>query len=111
MTTISTDAIRDHYRGHGHWFDKETLRFFRSRIGELAYDDGNGRAYFVTSEQFVQYEPRYYVAPRKYTVRCYTWSTHHISTVGEFQAYASRSGANAAAERLARHGAGEAVGV
>ena len=102
---IDTQDIRDHYRrGFGHWFDADTLRFFRSRVGGTAYNDGE-RAYFVSSEQYD------WNSPRLYSVRCYIWATREIYTVGEFQAYASRNGAHAAAYRLALAGSGATVGV
>jgi hypothetical protein len=106
MTIIDTDDIRSHYRGHGHWFDADAIRFFHSRVAATAYktDDGS-RAYFVSSERYD------FDTARKFTVRVYNFETHDIRTVGEFQAYASRSGADAAARRLARHSSGEAVGV
>jgi len=109
MTTTTTDAVREHYErrsGPAHWFESGTMRFFHSRIAENAYvtDDG-AYAYFVTSER---QDDRH---PRLFTVRCYTFATRDISTIGKFQAYASRSGADAAAQRLARHSSGEPVGV
>ena len=94
--------IRNHYeRGEGarHWFDPSSMRFFRSRLPQTAYttDDG-ARSYFVTSEQFVGSQG---AAPRKFTVRCYTWETRDISTIGAFNEIASRSTATAQAKALA----------
>jgi hypothetical protein len=94
--------IRSHYeRGEGgrHWFDPSTMRFFRTRLPQTAYttDDGS-RSYFVTSEQFVGSQG---AAPRKYSVRCYDWTTRDISTIGEFNVIASRSTATARAKALA----------
>jgi len=34
-----------------HFFDPETMRFFKSRVGADAYFDGHLGAYFITSEQ------------------------------------------------------------
>lgn len=99
MTTI--DTIRDHNRRAGfHWFDPSTLRWFRSRVHSTVYPTATG-ALFVSSEQYVSHYPAYRAEPRKYTVRTYDSATGEIDTVGEFQAYASRSGAHAAAARLA----------
>lgn len=103
MKTISIEDVKDDYRrGPGHWFSKDTMRFFASRVMEDAFDDENGHVYFVSSEQF-RYMGR--VDARRYSVRCYTREGRDITTVGEFQAYATRKSALAAAERLARHGA------
>jgi hypothetical protein len=104
MFEISMTTIERHYSpGIGrHWFDADTLRFFSSRIADTAYVSGeyretlDGAAYFVSSE-------RRRGCARLYTVRRYDFATQDISTVGEFQGYASRSGAVAAAKRHAKH--------
>ena len=77
MTIIDTDDIRSHYRGHGHWFDADAIRFFHSRVAATAYktDDGS-RAYFVSSERYD------FDTARKFTVRVYNFETHDIRTVG-----------------------------
>uniref|UniRef100_A0AAU3I9F0 Uncharacterized protein n=1 Tax=Streptomyces sp. NBC_01393 TaxID=2903851 RepID=A0AAU3I9F0_9ACTN len=76
-----------------HWFDASALRFFSSRISETVYPTEGG-AYFVSSERFD------WQSPRLFTVRHCT-TAGEISTVGEFQGYASRNGAHTAAQRLA----------
>lgn len=75
------DAIsRNRARGH-HWFDPDTRRFFRSRVGawQPATD---GSLLFVSSE-----------APpsgdRRYTLRRVA-RDGAVSTVGEFLAYPTR---------------------
>ena len=83
--------------GH-HFFDKDTLRFFHSRNGSTVY----GGRYFVTSEQdegFGQLGAAW-GGERRYTVRRAN-ADGSIDTVGEFGQYGSRSGAAAAAARLA----------
>lgn len=84
-------------RAHrGHWFDRDTLRFFRSRVAEYGYGSADGaRVYFVSSERF---DDR---SPRLYSVRVCVLATGSIDTVGAFQRFRSRSGADAAARRLA----------
>lgn len=70
-----------------HFFDRSTMRFFRSKIcSEIL----NGK-YFVTSEQF---EPSW---PRLFTLRRINWETGDIITVGEFQGYRTVKEARAAA--------------
>jgi hypothetical protein len=85
-------------RGH-HWFDPETLQFFRSRVGRTLY----GGRYFISSEQNKGYYPEYYCYPRMYTVRVVN-ADGSIDTVGEFQAYETRAQAIAAIKRLLREG-------
>ena len=48
----------------GHFFDKGTMSFFRSRVESGIYRTGPRTGYFVTSEQFED-------EPREYTVRAY----------------------------------------
>lgn len=66
-----------------HWFDPATLRFFRSRVGEII-----GSGYFVSSEQGPD-------GVRRYTVRR-GMADGSVDTVGEFQAHATRARALAA---------------
>lgn len=66
-------------RAHrGHWFDPPSKRFFSSRIAQTAQVK-DGKAYFVSSEQFD------YKSPRLYSVRVCDLKTGDIDTMGEFQ--------------------------
>ena len=102
MKTISTyDVELAHkQKAGGHWFDADAKRFFDSRVADTAYvSDDEKRAYFVSSERF-----RGFRAPdgdRLYSVRMCNMETGAIDTIGKFQAYRSRSGADAAARRMA----------
>jgi hypothetical protein len=91
--------MRDVERAHrGHWFSPDTMRFFRSRIGSYGYlsqSDG-AKVFFVSSEQFD------YQSPRLYTVRVQDRATGDIESASTFQQYASWSGADRAAQRMAR---------
>ncbi len=91
-----------HYRGRSirmiehanasagfHFFDPDTLQFFRSRVHDTVY----GAATFVTSER----PPN---GPRRYTVR-EARPDGSIDTVGEFMAYGTSLAAHAAAYRHA----------
>ena len=89
--TDTNDIKRNH---RGHWFSKDTMRFFQSRISETVYY-GKDLLFFVSSEK------DRWDNPRMYTVRSYDPKTDQIDTVGEYQAYKSRSGAASAAERVA----------
>jgi hypothetical protein len=83
-----------------HWFDRDTLRYFQSRISDNVYPVPGG-ALFVSSEKFRGlYEPD---GERRYTVRSCT-AGGRIETVGEFQQYASRDAAHNAARRLVAGG-------
>lgn len=70
-----------------HFFDRDTMRFFRSRI-ESGIIAGNR---FITSEQFND------DTARKFTVRQFD-NQGRISEVGEFQQHATRAAAVAAAK-------------
>lgn len=83
-----------------HWFEPESMRFFRSRVGDTVYE-GPGGIYFVSSEQFVS--PHSGAAPRRYSVRQFNPTTGGIATVGEFNVM-SRSQAVARAKYCAQHG-------
>jgi hypothetical protein len=88
--------IRCHNKTVGHhWFDADTLRFFRGRVCDSTLAQGPGGVYFVSSEQFSA------SSRRLYSVRRYDPATGHIDTVGEFQGYSSRAAAASAAQRLA----------
>jgi len=96
-----------------HFFDKDTLRFFSCRVSEMVYPTfGFYGTLFVTSEHdrgssYGQHA-RYYTVRRAYWTEVTEWEDPILSigtllsieTVGEFQQYASRSGAHRAAKRM-----------
>jgi hypothetical protein len=69
VSTIPMSVIKAQYgpREGRHWFDRSTMRFFRSHLPKQGYR-GPGGVFFVTSEQFVNMQ-RGDVHPRRYTVR------------------------------------------
>jgi len=92
----SLDDLKKHYYKNtkGHFFDDNTMRFFKSRISEDLMYSG-ALIYFVTSEQ----------GPddiRKYTVRSYNPKTSDIDTVGDFQQYSTMYQAKQTAKSLSR---------
>lgn len=95
MWTINDIKTAVRVRG-SHWFDPDTMRFFKTRVLEGVYQ-GSGGIYFVTSE-------RYNEQPRKFTVRKFTPDGADISTVGEFNEMT-----RAAAIRLAKESAGDGL--
>jgi hypothetical protein len=95
---IMTQIKRDAARAGSHFFDADTLRFFRSRVSDVVY--GSGPFYFVTSEEFIGMRGDSH--GRFYTVR--KWDKAEpsmVETIGEFQQYRSRSAAHKAAARMA----------
>lgn len=104
--------ISAHNASGGHFFDKDSMRFFNSRVSEMVYPTfGDFGTLFVTSER--DSGSSYGHHARFYTVRRAYWSTDNepgsstfgqdyisLETVGEFQQYMSRSGAHKAAKRI-----------
>lgn len=79
-----------------HWFDADTMRFFRTRVGQFFPTPGG--AYFVTSE-----EAPSDARPRRWSVR-YIGDDGTITTVGDFQAYGTPRQAKAVAHNLSTIG-------
>ena len=74
-----------------HFFERDTVRFFRSKICSEVYD-GPRYSFFVTSE----------IGPdeiQRYTVRRYNHETHNVGTEGPFHKYERKRGAIEAAKR------------
>lgn len=61
-----------------HFFERGTMRFFSSRIGQTVYQ-GVGGIYFVTSERGPNADCK-----RLYTVRQFNPATADVKTVGPF---------------------------
>lgn len=74
-----------------HWFSKDTMRFFSSRV--LDFDIISG--YFITSE-------RNGSSPRRYTIRKADFVSGEVSTVSVFQEYSSLQRARTAYKRKLR---------
>jgi hypothetical protein len=67
-TPIASGELREMVQRSGsHFFDTDTMRFFRSRLDAYVYPAPDGW-YFVTSEQHVSHFANIH-EPRKYTVR------------------------------------------
>lgn len=105
---LDADGLKAAVKARGsHWFDKDTLFFFRSRVSREIYPGGGGRVYFVSSEQPPE-------CKRAYSVRLYSPGLGRscISTEGEFMGHptwaaAHRAAAEAAAADRALHDAGQ----
>ena len=103
------DVKRANREAGYHFFDKDTCRFFGSRTGETLYAD----RYFITSEQQPGWTPCgsgwVHTYKRGWTIR----EAHQdgsVSTVGEFQQFATRSAALAALRWPVRLAEAEADG-
>lgn len=74
---------KNYEAGH-HWFSKDTMRFFNSKVPEEAYKKGD-KAYFISQEKssFDNYTP-------EYTIRVADLNTGEVDTVGEFGQYKSK---------------------
>lgn len=109
MTTTTRNAglrqwrtlgqVRAHHTGH--WFDRDTMRFFNSRLPADSSPLIHGR-YFISSEKRDGvYISSGYVpgSPRAFTIR-EVLSDGSIQTVGEFQGYSTRARAERAARGL-----------
>jgi hypothetical protein len=111
-TTTSRDLI-DTYkrRTSGHFFDADTMRFFKSRVSSTVYTLDNGYV-FVTSERdeahYWSYSAGQYInhdSGRKYTVRYWNGTDDSsIDTIGELMQYeTSRQAHKAAQEYVKAH--------
>lgn len=91
MDEIVAAATRS--KGNRHYFSPDTMRFFKGRVMSTVFPIPGG-AVFVTSERGPGME-------RRYTIRTISDDGENVATIGEFQQYASRSGAMRAAGRHA----------
>ena len=71
-----------------YFFSKPTMKFFNSKIESQGYVKGD-KAYFITSERF-QVSSQY---PKKYSIREIDLKSGNVETLGEFQAYNTKSNA------------------
>lgn len=95
--TIPFSEVREFYvrnQPFGHWFAPETMRFFRTKLPEIAYELPGGGIYFVTSEVSPAGEKRYTVRRQLHN--------GDIDTVGLFHSHATRAAAVAAIRAIAR---------
>ncbi|UTC29809.1 hypothetical protein BAJUN_01790 [Bajunvirus bajun] len=84
QANIERDYAR---RNGGHWFDKETFRFFRTTITAGFWDVPEaGVTLFVTGERDTCQPGR----SRAYTVRAYFWNGADIETIGPFNETSQR---------------------
>jgi hypothetical protein len=75
-----------------HFFDRDALRFFGSKILSYTWARKDGTTFFVTSERRPASDD-----PRRYTVRVFNPKTNTVSTHGRFLQYETRGAAFIAA--------------
>lgn len=96
-------------RSGSHFFDKDTMRGFKSRLYDVVFTGKDGW-YFITSEKH-EWHTSYGSGsdPRKYTIRRLRPNTAgddlRLDTLGEFQQYPTLKRAITAARRFAKDGA------
>lgn len=84
MNILSIQEIEKVYSpGIGrHWFDPSSMRFFKSRLADVGYQSADGSVYFVSSEKGPDDR-------RAFSVRRLSGPKGDISTIGEFQSFAT----------------------
>lgn len=80
-----------------HYFDRNTMRFFASRIVATSWRNWSTDGYFITSEQF---RGSQMTAPRKWSIRRGNLETFAVDSVGEFQGYPTLRAAQKELTRL-----------
>lgn len=95
MATLFTiTAIREDAKARGsHWFDPDTMRFWRSRVLRGVMTTADGSSLFVSSEATPE-------GHRAYSVRRYREG--RMDTLGDFMGYATAAQARAAMREYAR---------
>lgn len=97
MRTIPMADIRERYESGsngGHWFDRDTMGFFKSVLPHRGYEAASGTVYFVSGETGPS-------GVQRFTVRTMPFDGSWIRTVGAFGAYGSSEDAHDAARNLA----------
>lgn len=87
MKAVSMGEVKEFYARNnpdGHWFDKDSMRFFKTKLPRNAYQ-GNGGVTFITQETNPSDETRYTIRRQKHNGA--------IETVGEFHSYRTREAA------------------
>src|SRR3990167_10424128 len=93
------DLARVSQEKGSHFFDRDAMRYFQSRVSDRLYPAPDGTVVFVTSERFESGKRR---DPRRWSVRRFDPVTGTVAEVSAFQAYQSASGAHSAAAEAAR---------
>lgn len=89
LIEVSMSEIEN--RSRGNWFSANSMKFFKSRVGDIGYQGKDGY-YFVSSERCLS-------GPRLYTIR-HLNSEGHVEKIGEFQEYSTKARATAALKHM-----------
>ena len=95
MKTIPFSEVREFYHRNqpdGHWFDAGSIRFFKTKLPEVAYELSSGGIYFVTRETSPSGESNYSVRRQLPDAK--------IQTVGQFHGYTTAAAARAAIKQI-----------
>lgn len=90
------DIIRHYNKNtYGHWFSRDTMRFFKTKLSSwVGYNSDKDLFFFISSEKFRDNDER------RYTIRYYNPTSFDIGSYSEFLEYDSLSSAKKAAEKL-----------
>lgn len=94
MKTIPFTEVREFYRRNqpgGDWFSDGALKFFNTKLPEVAYELSCGGIYFITREVGPS-GPRYSVRRQLHNGK--------IDTIGEFYKHKTRQAARAAIKQI-----------
>lgn len=95
MKSVPFSEVRRYYANHqpeGHWFDRGSMDFFKTKLPLNAYELRTGGIYFVTRETNPSGEKRFSVRRQKVN--------GDIDTVGELHAYKTAALARAAIKEI-----------
>lgn len=95
MKTIPIQLVHLRYqtaKPEGHWFDADTMKFFKTKLPLEAYETDNGR-FFITRETDPSGKTAYSVREQDHT--------GDIKTVYDFHSFATKASAMAALKEVA----------
>jgi hypothetical protein len=98
MQTMDVSTIRD--KAEGHWFDKDTMRFFGTRLTETAYSSDGEHWHFAYSNGNAPGGREYRVATWR-KVKRGVFSSVYVMDKNNTERYSSIRAAGAAARRMA----------
>ena len=94
------DLVRVSQEKGSHFFDRDAMRCFQSRVSDRLYPAADGTVVFVTSERFESGKRR---DPRRWSVRRFDPVTGTVAEVSAFQAFKSAHAAHKAAAEAVGH--------
>lgn len=98
LYTVSDIKRHAERLGQTHWFDRDSIRFFNSRLSAEVHPTGSPYVYLFVSSERCDWGDNH---PRLYSVRSYDLRSGSVDTIGEFQGYATARAARKAAAAIA----------